>query len=68
MTRAVPGQEGCHHVNEQPASYGINWLAANSFDFLEEASRQLWAVVPQDRVRHVRKRLLCFSNQRTNDA
>lgn len=35
MTHALPGQEGYHHVNCQPASYWIKLMDAYGFDYLE---------------------------------
>ncbi len=39
MTHALPGQEGYHHVNCQPASYWIGHLEAFGYEFLPQQTQ-----------------------------
>lgn len=49
MTHAVPGQNGHHHVNLQPADYWIYLMQENGFDFLEEETMAMRKIGIQDR-------------------
>lgn len=68
MTHAIPGQNGFHHVNEQPAEYWINKLSRYGFVYDQEYSKQLKELLIDkqgnelDHGKWVRNSLLFFVN------
>lgn len=68
MTHGVPGQDGYHHVNCQPAEYWIEKLASIGFEYMESESLRLRSLLdgPQDPPNlgcHIRNTLMLFSKK-----
>lgn len=65
MTHAVPGQGGHHHVNEQEAGYWIDKLGGIGYNYDEQESLRLRALIPPgDEGHFVRETLLIFRRSR----
>ncbi|EAM6080682.1 hypothetical protein CDJ04_07180 [Salmonella enterica] len=63
MTHAVPGQEGHHHVNEQPMEYWINHLRRYSCGLLEEDTMRIRHLAANDGALYLAQNGLLFVNR-----
>jgi hypothetical protein len=65
MTHAVPGQEGYHHVNLQPAQYWIRHVTAEGYSYLAEDTSRIRAIAKAEGAQYMAQSGLLF--YRTSD-
>ena len=62
MTHAVPGQDGHHHVNLQPAEYWVDHLGQRGCSLLQEDTQRIRSLATRDGAMYMARTGMVFSN------
>src|SRR5436190_2642074 len=62
MTHALPGEEGYHHVNLQPAAYWIEQIETRGGQFLEEDTNRIRQLADSDGAIYMKQTGILFVN------